>query len=268
MSAPAIALGATRMPPGQALRVVLALIRRGLNELLRVPGAAIPGVLAPTIFVVGLSGVFGAVTRIGGFDTDEYMTFIIAVGMLQGAGFTGAATGVNLARDIEQGWFDRLLLAPVPRSVLLAGVVLSASVRAMIPATFLLTVGLLLGVPFPGVPALLIAAVLLGGFAATAACWGTTIALRFRTQQAAPLIQAGTFATVLFTTAYAPATLLAGWMATITEINPVTRILEGVRQGFVGGVNWADTWQAVAALVLVLLVFGALAVRSLRRADA
>ena len=61
---------------------------------------------------------------------------------MQGAAFTGAATGVNLARDIEQGWFDRLLSSPAPRPVLLAGLVLSASLRALIPATFLLIVAL------------------------------------------------------------------------------------------------------------------------------
>ena len=36
------------------------------------------------------------------------------VGILQGAGFTGAATGVNLARDIENGLFDRFLASPAP----------------------------------------------------------------------------------------------------------------------------------------------------------
>ena len=65
--------------------------------------------------------------------------------MLQGAGFTGAATGVNLARDIEQGWFDRLLASPAPRPVLLAGLVLSASLRSLIPATVLLAVGFAIG---------------------------------------------------------------------------------------------------------------------------
>ena len=40
------------------LRVVLALSRRALNEILRVPGGAVPGVLAPTIFMIVLSGVF------------------------------------------------------------------------------------------------------------------------------------------------------------------------------------------------------------------
>ena len=67
------------------------------------------------------TAVFGGLTPLPGFDTDSYQSFIIPISMLQGAGFTGAATGVNLARDIEQGWFDRLLASPAPRSALLAG---------------------------------------------------------------------------------------------------------------------------------------------------
>lgn len=89
----------------QDLRTVRALMRRGLNEILRVPGGAIPGILAPTIFLLGLSAAFGEVARLPGFTADDFRTFIVPVGMLQGAGFTGAATGVNLARDIERGWF-------------------------------------------------------------------------------------------------------------------------------------------------------------------
>ena len=72
------------------------------------------------------------------------------VGLLQGAGFTGAATGVNLARDIELGWFDRLLASPAPRPVLLAGTVLSASLRALMPMTLLLIVGLVARRRLPG----------------------------------------------------------------------------------------------------------------------
>ena len=94
---------------------------------MRVPGAAIPGVLAPTIFFLGLTSVFGSLTNLDGFGTDSYESFIIPVSLLQGAGFTGAATGVNLARDIEQGWFDRLLASPASRPALLAGLVFSAS---------------------------------------------------------------------------------------------------------------------------------------------
>src|SRR5919199_3026886 len=123
------------------LAMVWALMRRGINEVLRVPGAAIPGVLAPTIFILGLTSVFGKLTLLPGFSTDDYMTFILPVGFLQGAGFTGAATGVNLARDIELGWFDRLLASPAPRWVLLAGTLLSASPRALLPISLLFFVG-------------------------------------------------------------------------------------------------------------------------------
>src|SRR5688500_235086 len=140
-----------------SLEMLRALIRRAANELLRVPGAAIPGVLAPTIFFLGLTAVFGNLVQLPGFTTDSYQSFLIPISLMQGAGFTGAATGVNLARDIEQGWFDRLLVAPAPRLVLLAGLVLSASFRALIPAAVLLTVGFALGVHFPGVGGLAIA---------------------------------------------------------------------------------------------------------------
>ena len=41
-------------------------MRRGLNEILRVPGGAIPGVLAPTIFMLGLAAVFGKAASLDG----------------------------------------------------------------------------------------------------------------------------------------------------------------------------------------------------------
>jgi ABC-2 type transport system permease protein len=247
------------------LLIIRALMRRALNEILRVPGAAIPGVLAPTIFMLGLSAVFGRADRLPGFSAADFRTFIVPVGLLQGAGFTGAATGVNLARDIEQGWFDRLLLAPAPRLALLAGIVSSAAMRALLPGTFLVCVAFALGVDFPGLDGLAVAIPLVMGLAAVMAFWGVTLALRFRTQQAAPLMQIGSFVAVLFTTAYAPKPLLADWLRTIADANPVTHVLEGVRQGFVGDVTWDSTWPAYLALLGLLAVFGALATRGMHR---
>jgi ABC-2 type transport system permease protein len=243
-----------------------ALIRRARNEILRVPGAAIPGVLAPTIFFLGLTAVFGSLTLLPGFDTDKYQSFIIPVSLMQGAGFTGAATGVNMARDIEQGWFDRLIASPAPRPVLLAGFVLSAALRALIPATVVLSVGLALGVSWPGVPGLLLALLLVMAMGTAAACWGTMLALKFRSQSAAPLMQSGMFILILFTTAYAPAELLQPWLADVASINPMTDVIEAARQGFVTGtVTWANTWPGLVAMAVLIGVFGTLALRGMRR---
>ncbi len=249
----------------QSLRVIGALSRRALNEILRVPGAAVPGILAPTIFMIGLTGAFGQAAHLHNFGAADFRTFIVPVSILQGAGFTGAATGVNLARDIEQGWFDRLLVCPAPRVTLLAGIVSSAALRSLLPAVFVFGVAEAIGVRWPGVGGLVIAFGLAMGLATVMAFWSIVIALRFRTQQAAPLMQVANFIAVLFTTAYAPKALLAGWLSTIATINPVTHVLEGARQGFVAHVTWHDTWPAVVSIVGMQLVLGGLAVRSMRR---
>ena len=246
------------------LRVIRVLAFRALNEILRVPGGAIPGILAPAIFLIGINGVFGQAAGLFGGDID-FSTWIIAVSMLQAAGFSGAATGVNLARDIEQGWFDRMLLGPAPRSVLLAGIVGSASLRCLFPSTFVLAVGFAIGVEWPGLGGLLLAYALVMSFAAAAACWGVIMALRFKTQQAAPLMQVVVFASVLFSTAYAPEQLLADWLRGIADFNPTRYILDGVRQGFVFDVAWPETWHALLAVSGLILVLGSLALRGMRR---
>jgi ABC-type multidrug transport system permease subunit len=248
----------------ESLIVVRALVRRALNEILRVPGAAIPGVLAPTIFMLGLSSVFGKASGLGGYHAD-FRTFIVPVGLLQGAGFTGAATGVNLARDIEQGWFDRLLLCPAPRAALLSGVVASAGLRALLPGSFLLIVAFSLGVTVPTLGGFVIATLLVMGLACAMACFSVTLALRFRTQQAAPLMQIASFIGVLFTTSYAPKPLLTDWLRTVSDINPVTHVLEGVRQAFIGGVAWEHTWPAFLSIAGMIAVLGWFAARGLRR---
>jgi ABC-2 type transport system permease protein len=247
------------------LETIRALVRRASNELLRVPGAAIPGVLAPTIFYLGLTSVFGSLNALPGFTSETYQSFLIPISLMQGAGFTGAATGVNLARDIEQGWFDRLIVSPAPRAVLLAGLVISASLRSLIPATVLLIVGFSLGVSWPGLGGLAIALVIVLGMGTLAACWGAVLALRFKSQSAAPLMQMGMLLLVLTTTAYAPLELLTGWLHTAAQFNPVTQVVETARQGFVGRVSWGDTWPGLLALAGLLALLSALALRGMRR---
>ena len=104
------------------------------------------------------------------------------------------------------------------------------------------------------------------GLAAAMACWGDDrrAALPHAAGGAAHADRRRS-SSILFTTAYAPRELLAGWLRAIADVNPVTHVLEGVRQGFVGDVTWAETWPALVAIAGLVLVFGALAVRGMRR---
>ena len=247
------------------LATVRALIRRAMNEILRVPGAAIPGVLAPTIFFCGLTAVFGNLTQLPGFDTDSYQSFIIPISMLQGAGFTGAATGVNLARDIEQRLVRPPARLPRPapgaarrhgalREPALADPLGGAARRRLLDRRRLAR---------PRRAALALFCVM--GTGTIAACWGVVLALRYRTQSAAPLMQAGMFILVLTTTAYAPLALLrAGCRHRADQpAHP------GRRRGAPGlrrrPVTWADTWPGLVALAGMLAVLVYFALRGMRR---
>ncbi len=255
-------------PRPRAAAVAGALWRRSLNEVLRVRGALLPATVAPVIFMIGMSGQFTRLTGLDGFPTDSYLAWIVPLSCLQGAGFAGAATGSNLARDIEQGWFDRLLVSPVPRPLLLIGPVLGAVTRAVVPTVTVLLVGLALGVPLTGgllgLLALFGAAV---GFCVCAALWGIFMALTFRTQQAGPLMQQGVFLAVFLSTAYTPEVLLRGWLAGVASWNPVTHVLELGRQATVAGItpSLEHTVPGVLALLGMIAVLGGLVLLGLRR---
>jgi ABC-2 type transport system permease protein len=252
------------------VNVALTLWRRSLNEVLRVRGALLPATIAPVIFMFGISGQFGKLAGLDGFPTDSYLSWIVPLSCLQGAGFAGAATGANLARDIEQGWFDRLLVAPVPRPLLVVGPILGAVTRSMVPATVVLVVGLAIGAELTGgLPGLLALYFAAAAFCACAALWGVFMAVTFRTQQAGPLMQQGVFLAVFLSTAYTPEVLLRGWLAEAADLNPVTHVLEMARQATVVGIepSLAHTLPGVAALAGMAAVLGALAVFGLRRMD-
>jgi ABC-type multidrug transport system permease subunit len=250
------------------LPVAAALWRRSLNEVLRVRGALLPATIAPVVFMLGISGQFGRLTGLDGFPTESYVSWIVPLSCLQGAGFAGAATGSNLARDIEQGWFDRLLVAPVPRPLLVVGPILGAVTRALVPVTVVLLVGVALGANLTGgLPGLIALYVAAAGFCATAGLWGVFMAVTFRTQQAGPLMQQAVFLAVFLSTAYTPEVLLRGWLAEAADLNPVTHVLELGRQATVAGIepSLAHTLPGLLALAGLATVLGALAVAGLRR---
>jgi ABC-2 type transport system permease protein len=157
------------------------------------------------------------------------------------------------------------MASPAPRWVLLAGTVASACIRSLIPAAFVLFTALALGAHWPGIDGLLIAAICVMAMAAVASCWACYLALRYRSQSAAPLMQVGMLTLILTTTAYAPLALLQGWLQDVARVNPATQVVDAVRQGFVGGVTWTDTWPGLLALAGLIAVLAALALRGMNR---
>ncbi len=69
-------------------------------------------------------------------------------------------------------------------------------------------------------------------FAAT--LFASGLAMRFRTLQAAPLIQLPAFLIIMTAPVYVPRDLIEGWVATAADVNPMTAMLEAGRNLIIG----------------------------------
>jgi ABC-2 type transport system permease protein len=261
------ALGGARRSSGgrarHALEVSAGLAWRSLILVRRMPSVFLPSLVMPLFILVATSGAFRGISLLPAFDGASYLAFTIPLALVMGAGFAGMNAGMTLARDIEGGFVDRLVVSPAPRITLIAGPLMAAGLRSVFTTTVVLIAGLIGGVGLPGGLDTL-ALYLLGiCFAAAAACWSMGVALRARTIQAAPLMQVVIFLAVFTSVAYAPRDVLSGWLATVADLNPVTYLLEASRAAELTGLGWAELWPALVALGALLAVLGTWALRGL-----
>jgi ABC-2 type transport system permease protein len=96
--------------------------------------------------------------------------------------------------------------------------------------------------------------------------WATGVAMRLRTQQAAPVMQMPVFLLLFFAPVYVPLALLEGWIHAVASVNPITPMLEAGR-GFISG-SPELTLAAFAIALGLIAGFAAWAFRGLKRAEA
>ena len=256
---------ATRARPSP-YRVAWAIAERSIKLIPRLPSTFIPSLLMPVFLTISFSGAFSGLVLLRGFPAENIIDWFVPMTTLQGAAFAGLTTGLGVARDLESGFYDRLLSSPAARAALLAGPLLASALRALVPVMLLLAVAVIGRADFhaglAGVGTLTLAAI---GVAVVAGAWALGLALRFKTLQAAPLMQTGVFLTIFLSTAQMPLHLLTGWLHTVARFNPMTHILALAREGFLGGVTWESTRPGVLALLAMIAVLTAFAARGMQK---
>lgn len=250
--------------PPRIWPVVVQLARRSLVLITRLPSAFIPSIVFPIFLIVAFSGSFNGLRDANAFD--NAMSWYAPLAVIQGAAFVGVGAGFSAAREIESGFYDRLLLSPAPLVSLLLGPGLATILRALVPVVLVISVGLLGGADLPGGAlglATLSAAAI--GTALLHAFWCVGLAYRFKSQRAAPIMQIGVFVTNFLATAQVPLQLMTGWLHTVARINPMTNVFRLGRAGWVEEVTWHNTAGGFLALVVFVALSFWFAWRGLKR---
>jgi ABC-2 type transport system permease protein len=248
--------------------VVSGVARRTLKNALTNPQILLPTMAFPLFFFTAFAGGLSQVADVPGFDFPPgYTAFQFVFVLLQSAAFSGVFTGFGVARDFENGFAKRLMLAAPRRSGIVLGYALAALVRWALVGALLTVVALAVGMNVGGGVVDLLGLYVLAALVNFCGFfWAGGIAMRFRTIQAGPLMQMPVFLILFFAPVYVPLELLDGWIHGVATVNPLTYLLETGR-GFVSG----DPPHAAAAFAIAIglgLAFWVWAFRGLRSAEA
>jgi ABC-2 type transport system permease protein len=249
---------------------VFMLTRRNLVTVLRTPEALLPPIAISIFFLIIYQSTLGKAAGFIPSINGDYLGFILPLSIVSSALAGAGIAAQNLVRDIERGYFDKLLLTPVNRAVLLLSPILAGAVILGLQAGIVVGVGLLLGLEpatgWLGLLAVIGLAILLGtgfaGFTVSAALGSGSAAA---TQGASFIFFPLTFLAPTFV----PLALLDGWLKTAAQLNPITYVLGAMRAMINDGWDVAAIWQSVVACMVLagltyLLAAVALRVRTRR----
>ncbi len=248
-----------------AVRDSWYLMLRGLRESLRQPGIEIGNIFIPMFFFAITVGAISGIAA-KAFGVSNYVGFQMPVAILQGVAGSAGSGGMAMVTDIERGYFDKLLLTPAPRISLVIGRLAADGVRVMIIAVLLLIAGLVTGSGMasgPGGALLLI--VMAGLFGLAYSGIGMAIALKTGSAQAAQLSFLIFFPLLFLSPAFAPKSVFSGWLRFLATINPVTYLLEGMRDLVLKGwdpASLAAAFGAILGIGALTLTASVLALRS------
>lgn len=248
-------------------RAAVAIAWRQLHVMVTKPSLILPSLVFPLFFFAAFAGGLSAVGDAPDFGYPDYTTFQYVFVLMQSAIFGGVFTGFAIAADFEFGFARRMLLATRNRSAMIAGYAISALVRALLVWTVVTIVAVATGAEITGsvgdLLEILAIAVMLN-FAAV--LFASGLAMRFRTLQAAPLIQLPAFLIIMTAPVYVPRELIEGWVATAADYNPMTATLEAGRNLIIGAPAETLLAAGVAAGLIALTLNWART--GLRRAEA
>jgi len=246
--------------------VVLALGRRALSVQFRRAQLLMPTFVLPLMLLAVIASGTSAAQGLTEFpDVASYLGFVVPGTIIQGALLAGLTTGTQLAGDIEGGFFDRLLAAPVPRVSLVLGRLCGTLGLAVIQSAFFLVVALAFGAEYPGgvggalavIVVAAITAVGIGGIAAALALRTGSLALM---QSIFPFV----FVLLFLSPAFFPRELLAGVLQDLAVVNPLTYVVEGVRALLSGDDSLGDPLAGLLAALALAVATTLLATAALR----
>jgi ABC-2 type transport system permease protein len=245
------------------LRDTSALLGRSLRHILRSPDTIITTAITPIVMLLMFVYVFGGAIDTGGV---RYVDYLLPGVLLITVASGVAYTALRLFTDVSSGIFERFQSMPIARSAILWGHVVTSLIANLISLVLVVFVALAIGFRSgAGILAWLAVLGILVLFTMALTWLAVIPGLTAKSPDGA-----GGFAYPLLflpflSSAFVPTAGMPGPVRWFAEHQPVTSIVDTLRNLYAEQPLGNDVWTAVAWCVGLLVVAWALAVRTFHR---
>jgi ABC-2 type transport system permease protein len=238
------------------LIAALVIYRRNMKKLARTPTLIFFSLFQPLMFLVLLGETFKRIADLPDFPFESYQAFFVPSVVMLTALNSAFQSGMGTVDDLESGFLDKLLTAPIRRAAILLGKALADGTRMTIQALIVIAVAYLMGFRmFTGISGIVLT---LGIAAAFGIAWsGFSNIMALATRNSEVTMIAGiliTFPVLFLSNAMMPEFLLPDWLESLSKWNPASYVIEAIR----ALANSGYDWQAIGysfGIVAILAVF-------------
>ena len=246
-------------PPATALRDTYLVFRRYARQTLRNKPSVIISMVQPVLYLV----LFGPMMRAalsghGGAPADPWRVFVPGI-LVQLGLFSASFAGFKIIPEQRWGVVERMRVAPLRRTALLAGRVAHDAVQLVVQGTLILLVGVAFGMRMPVFAAalcLVLVALLGVGLASLSYALGLVLQSEY---QFAPVLQTTTLPLMLLSGILLPMSLAPAWLDAVSHLSPFRYVVDAMRAVAAGDYTGVTpmTGMAVAlALAVAALAYG------------
>ena len=214
------------------------MILRQTRNLMREPIWIVLLLVQPMVWLLLYGQLFKNVTRLGGFGTGSYITFLAPAIVVMNAFFGATWSGMSMIYDLDHKIVERFLATPGSRLAIVLSQIVRSALTAAIQAIVILLVALALGVRVH-TGAVGWAVIILAAILVNSAFAGLSQAIALLTRREATMIARPQ---------------MPGWMQTAAKFNPVDWGVNAAREVVLPGTAWGN----VGLYLLLLLGLTAL----------
>ena len=239
---------------------------RQARNLMREPIWIVLLLVQPMVWLVLYGQLFKNVTRLGGFGTGSYVTFLAPAIVVMNAFFGATWSGMAMINDLDHKVIERFLATPASRFSLVLSQIVRSALTAAIQAIVILLVSLALGVHIhTGALGWLV--IILAAILVNSAFAGISQAIALLTRREATMIAVANF--IGLPLLFLSSTLLARaqmphWIRVASRFNPVDWGVKAARDVVLPGTDWGAVGWYLLLLLALSAVTAALATWTFR----